>query len=481
MMTQMLQRRLFNATVFFGLASGLLVAPGCGQKSTPDRSGAVAAEKQRAQTPSRENPEVSGQENSGTPAATTPDDLPYALLIAYAQFVVEDGAVTSRPGPARLDILRREGGAWVTDTLEDPDSAVFHKAMVVQPKGKTPGIVTLGGSAPCPEDADAERDCQAQLKLWRRNETGWAAEMLWQADFGGQFNRMRDAEVGALFSESSQAIAVGTHDQGVVATISFEGDEPQVARLDEKPNTWVHEIELGDLDGDGKLEVYATPSEPNRLRHGGEQHGEVVRYDPRKARSANNRRVVADLGNRHAKEIMVTDVDGDGRDELYVAVEALTSGTGAAMQVVEPVEIRRYDADTAPDAGVVIATIQDRFTRFLTAGDLDGDGKKEIVAASFKNGLWLLQPGADPRSEWSKESIDRDSGGFEHAALIADLDQDGTDELYVAADEQGELRRYQWRDGHPDRETILRRELPRSRMTWNLMPVPLTVIRPEAD
>ena len=57
---------------------------------------------------------------------------------------------------------------------------------------------------------------------------------------------------------------------------------------------------------------------------------------------------------------------------------------------------------------------------------------KEMVAAANKSGLWLLRPGSDPRAEWSIESIDRNSGGFEHAAILTDLDGDGVDELYVA-------------------------------------------------
>ncbi|MBZ0119043.1 MAG: VCBS repeat-containing protein, partial [Sandaracinaceae bacterium] len=169
----------------------------------------------------------------------------------------------------------------------------------------------------------------------------------------------------------------------------------------------------------------------------------------------------------------VGDVDGDGRDELYVAVEALTEGS----TIREPVEIRRYEHDTPPAGGAVIARIQDRFTRFLTVGDLDGDGRREMVAASFSSGLWLLRPGRDPRGEWSIENIDRASGGFEHASLIADLDADGVGELYVASDEQGELRRYVWVNGRPRREVIARREVPRSRMTWNLTPVPVSLVQ----
>jgi len=388
--------------------------------------------------------------------AGLPDTLPTGLLLAYSQFQVVDGRATAKPGPARLDILTREGGEWRTETLEDPQSNVFHKAMILTPRGQAPGILTLGGSG-------------AYVKLWRRNKGKLQASTLWQAEFGGKFNRMRDAEVADLYGDGTPAIAVATHDQGVVAVLRQQVNKWKVERIDAKPDTFVHEIEIGDLDKDGTLEVYATPSEPNKL-DAEAQHGEVVRYVPKDKKGPT---VVADLGKRHAKEIYVGDVDGDGTDELYVAVEALTTGSGSSLEIIEPVEIRRYDAGTPPDAKVIIATIPDRLCRFLTVGDVDGDGKKEMVAASFSKGLWLLRPGKDAKSEWGVESIDRDSGGFEHAALLTDLDGDGTDELYVAADVQGELRRYVWLRGRPKREVILKRDIPMSRMTWNIMPAEL--------
>jgi len=206
---------------------------------------------------------------------------------------------------------------------------------------------------------------------------------------------------------------------------------------------------------------------------GVEQRGTVVRYIPKQKRGPE---VVADLGNRHAKEILVDDLDGDGRDELYVSVEALTTGKQAGLRIVEPVEIRRYDFDTDAKRGRVIAVIQDRFCRFLTAGDLDGDGQKEMVAAAFRSGLWLLKQRNRKKDDWEVSSIDRDSSGFEHAALLADLDNDKRDELYVAADEQGEVRRYTWQNGKASRETIIRREAPGSMMTWNIMPVDLSMV-----
>lgn len=452
------------------LALAGLIAVGCGDDEeapstpTPDPSGASgrepsdpAGESARGQTEG---------EGRGTPSAQTaevPDHLPHGLLLAYSQFPVgPDGRILPTPGAALVEILTRRGGEWHVNRIEDESSNVFHKAMVYDPPGDAPpGILTIGAMG-------------AAVKLWRLEGGSWRSQTLWQAQFGGRFDRMRDAEIADLYGDQRLAIAVATHDQGVVATVRppEEGDAYRVSELDRTANTFIHEIEIGDLDGDGTLEVYATPSEPNDL-DGGEQRGSVVRYVPSREGGAV---VVADLGNRHAKEIYVGDVDGDGTDELYVAVEALTEGRDPNVQIVEPVEIRRYDAATPPAQGAVIATIPDRMCRFLTTGDVDGDGRREMIAAGMSSGVWLLRPGRDAHGEWAKERIDPDSAGFEHAALLADLDGNGTDELYVAADEQGELRRYVWVNGRVRREVIHRREHPRARMTWNLMPVPVTLL-----
>lgn len=377
------------------------------------------------------------------PEVTGPT-LDTGLMAALA--VLEDGPDGKPvPQPARLGILTQENGAWIWTEIEDADSNVFHKAMVYTPSEGVSGVLTAGGT-------------KAMLKFYR---PGQEPEVVWEADFGGKWSRMRDVEVGDLYGDGVQTLAVATHDQGVVATVR-PGDEGWVVEeLDRQENTIVHEVEIGDLNADGQLEIYATPSLPNKL-DGSAQPGWVTRYVPA---AGEGRVVVADLGERHAKEILVEDVDGDGVDELYVALEAVDQGK---------VQILRYDADTDPTSGQFVAELPDSLCRFLTAGDVDGDGAKEMVAAAHKSGLWFLKPKAD--GPWDVELIDATSGGFEHAAILTDLDGDGLDELYVADDKGLEINRYRYENGAFAKETLYHYPEGLKGFTWNLMPVPVGLI-----
>jgi hypothetical protein len=388
---------------------------------------------------------------SGCPEVEKPalkdGPLPKGLLLSLA-LLDEDAQGNPLPLPARVGILTRGEKGWSYRSLEDPDSRMFQKSMVYRGGPGRTGILTLGGT-------------RAMIKLWRK---GASPEILWEEDFGGKFSFMRDGEVADIYGDGTAVIAVATHDQGVVALVRPDGDSGfRVEEIDRQEGTIVHEIEIGDLDDDGVLEIYATPSEPNRF-DGTPQPGKVVRYIPARGKG---RAVAADLGNRHAKEILVEDVDGDGTDELYVSVEAVNKGR---------VKILRLDDGTPPAGGVPIAELPDRLCRFLTAGDVDGDGKKEMVAATHKGGLWLLKPGADSKAKWKLESVDRDSSGFEHASILTDLDGDGRDELYTASDKHREVRRYVWEEGRPVREVIYARTDDLSVFTWNIMPIPVELI-----
>ncbi len=371
---------------------------------------------------------------------------PYpTLLLAQAQFVKVDGK--PKPGPALLTLWRKAPEGWTSTKLEDPESNVFHKAIA------TPdGVYTIGAEG-------------AFLKRWKMVDGAWKAEALWNPRWDGKFNRVRDLEIGDVDGDGTDDLVMATHDVGVVAVGRWKDGKLDVTELNRQPDTFVHEIELGDVDGDGKNEIYATPSGRNQSS-GKSQPGKVVRFAWNAATGSFDTAVVDDLGESHAKEILCTDLDGDKKSELFSVVEAETVLEGGKPKIVRPVEIRQYtpQKDGSYKHGVV-ATIDDLQTRFLVHGDLDGDGTQELVAAAMKSGIWVIRKDA---RDWSAENIERNSSGFEHASWPADLDGDGKLELYVASDEQRELRSYAWNPASKVYEKTVIGAIPASTITWNV-------------
>ncbi|MEL6349203.1 MAG: FG-GAP-like repeat-containing protein, partial [Myxococcota bacterium] len=382
------------------------------------------------------------------------------LFLAQAWFW-KDPENRPKPGPARLMIWQKvpEEG-WQSVKLEDSDSNVFHKAIPYDGS-----LITIGAEG-------------AMLKKWtptevtEDNKSGWTSETLWEKSWGGKYDRLRDLEIGDVDGDGKDEFVIASHDAGVVAVYNppdAEGGEAEVIELDQQADIFVHEIEIGDIDGDGQKEFFATPTGRNKANSS--QSGQMVMY--RWDGEAYKKTLVDPFGKTHAKEILVTDIDGDGKSELFSVVEAEASGPS----ITKPVEIRQYtlSEDGTLFSYTVIGTIQDRQTRFLVPGDFDQDGKQELVAAAMRSGLWLFDSQEDAKGKsdeehtpWKKTQIDPISSGFEHTTLAADLDGDGVLELYVAADDQRELKKYTWNTEKKNFDKKLIGRLKPDTITWNI-------------
>ena len=263
--------------------------------------------------------------------------------------------------------------------------------------------------------------------------------------------------------DGEDELILATHDQGVIAVARFKDGVFTPKEIFRQPNTFIHEIEVGDIDGDQRLEFFATPSAPNRSE--ASQGGSVLWFKSN-GKGGYTHQTVASFPSRHAKEILVTDLNKDGRAELYVALEAETRREEGALQVVSPLEIIQFIWDKGKWTNRVIATLPRGVqARVLLAGDTRGTGKPHLFVTTMRDGVWELSP-AGPGQPFEALQIDADSSGFEHAAGLADLDQDGRPELYVAADEQDELRVHRWERGAYRTSVIY--QLAHRDLTWTI-------------
>jgi hypothetical protein len=384
--------------------------------------------------------------------APAPEKKPLAfpgkntLLLSQAQFqwIEKDGKKSVKPLDAKLLMLTLENGEFVASALEDPDSRVFHKAECVETEAGT-RLLTIGAT-------------DAYLKAWQVVDGAWKAEVWWNPKFGGKWDRLRDFEIGNVDADPDLEIVIATHDQGVVAVGNRSGIEWTFTEASRTPDTFVHEIEIGDVDGDGTANFFATPSKPNKADKS--QAGSITAFTLKK-KGGFKQAEVAKLTKTHAKEILVADIDGDGTPELYTAVEA-ERGSGA------PVEIRQYVPGKRNSwKPKTIATLEKGLqARVLVPADLTGSGRLELVTTTWKDGIWRLVPPKTGKGPWQKVQVDADSSGFEHAAGVADLDGDGTPELYVSADDQDAVRQYVWTGAGFAKKSI--HGLEKSDLTWNI-------------
>ncbi len=425
-----------------GMVFGLLLAADPGAAATAEDA-ATAPVQAPAPAAEAAAPAAAVTKLAAPPAASGVEAGSRVLLVAQAHFIDQKnpttGKVESNPGPARLIILREGATGWTSETLDDPESNVFHKAVVLDGK-----ILTIGGN-------------EALLKTWSRGTDGkWTAETHWHPKFGGKANRLRDFEVADVDGDGKQEIVIATHDQGVIAIVHPD-ENWRVEEIDRTPATFVHEIEIGDVDGDHQLEIFATPSKPNRLRE--KQAGEVVMY--RRGKDGKWARTVVDApGDTHAKEILAADTDGDGKSELFIDWE----GAFDQRRLLREVTIKQYrwdDKDKILNA--LVANLPDSLSRATAAGDVTGDGRADLVAGSMMSGLWLLE---QTPAGWKRVLIDGNSSGFEQPVLLVELDGKPPLEIVVASEDQAELRTYR-RNGTSFEKEVLA-PLQEGDFSWNV-------------
>ena len=165
-----------------------------------------------------------------------------------------------------------------------------------------------------------------------------------------------------------------------------------------------------DIDGDGKTEV-VIPGE-----------GGIVWYRP----STSEKGVVVPRGH-FGVGIALEDIDGDGRKEIIAGKQVNTTGTnGQWVLCWFKSSAKTHDPWTEH---VLDRETQD-YPHDIVFGDVDGDGQRELVAnAMYEDhpALHVYKVPADPTNPWRKQVVQK--GYSAEGTATGDLDGDGKEEI----------------------------------------------------
>ncbi|MGH7414244.1 MAG: FG-GAP repeat domain-containing protein [Candidatus Rokuibacteriota bacterium] len=173
-----------------------------------------------------------------------------------------------------------------------------------------------------------------------------------------------------------------------------------------KGYTGVHSLQIADLTGDGKSDIFAAEMHTKGGRR-------VTVFDSVDIRSNTwTERVIARTGSHNAK---VADLDGDGYPD--VVGKNFEEGAGTPLRVdvwwnklgCGPLSADRWKKHVVDDSRPWRAV-------FVDGGDLDGDGLPDIVSGGF----WYRNPGP-PGGTWKRHAI---GGELHNMAVVHDLDGD---------------------------------------------------------
>lgn len=248
--------------------------------------------------------------------------------------------------------------------------------------------------ATCAAGACAAAACPGLLDLPGAPLLAFGGEALAAADLDG--DGLVDL-VAASNATVAVALGLGTGRFAPPATLALP------------PGAWASAVRLADLDGDGWLDLLVAD------RQG------AVHVFPGQAGGAFGARASMAAG-AGADGLAVADLDGDGLADLAVSAEG--QFTAGSLTVF-------WDVGVGATFDGVTALVPDHRYSDVAIGDLDRDGRLDLVASEFATGLVSVFPGEAGRSFGAERLVSM--GGLTQAVALADLDGDQVLDLVTSS------------------------------------------------
>jgi hypothetical protein len=272
----------------------------------------------------------------------------------------------------------------------------------------------------------------SRLYLFKQNGAGWDTRMLAENLAEHKPGMGLAVRVADLNKDGVNEVLLGTGQEGagtaffyVFQTDGLTATPLAVSRPDCNKSGFTHNLAIHDLDSDGIDEVISAYC-------GG---GEIVRYDLDRTLKTVDAQLLHTLSGS-GEEALIADVDNDG------AVEFITSNSFRPGEA--RVEIFEFDedGDLVIPPRIALAGFEDTpcFYASIIIGDVDNDGANEMVVGWKRdqniNKATLLGYRVGEQAElahtFERETEELDMGYFEKMMAIADVDNNGRNDLVVS-------------------------------------------------